>query len=73
MSIQIILAAGFCLLGGVLLLIAGQLFHSDLPAIFGLLLTLMGAIPLVIQLAKSWFAWYCKFPIFPTDNPKKED
>ena len=60
-----------------MLLIAGQLFHSDLPLIFGLLLTLMGASPLVIQLVRSypkcWFAWYCKLPIFPTDNPKKED
>ena len=73
MSIQTILAAGFCLLGGVMLLIAGQLFHSDLPLIFGLLLTLMGASPLVIQLVRSYLSWYHKFPITPTDTPKKED
>ena len=73
MSIKTILAAGVCLLGGVMLLIAGQLFHSDLPLIFGLLLTLMGASPLVIQLVRSYLSWYHKFPITPTDDPKKED
>ena len=56
-----------------MLLIAGQLFHSDLPLIFGLLLTLMGASPLVIQLFRSYLSWYHKFPITPTDDPKKED
>ncbi len=70
MSIQTILAAGFCLLGGVLLLIAAHLLYSDLCVIFGLLLTPMGAIPLVIQLTKSYLSWY---HASPTDDPKKED
>ena len=78
MSVQTILTAGFLFLGGVLLHCLSWLemhysFLSEWFFPFGLLFILIGAIPLMIHLAKCWFAWYCKLPIFPTDNSKKED
>ena len=74
MSVQTILAAGFLFQGGALLFIVSSLgFLSEWFFPFGLLFILVGAVPLMIHLTKCWFAWYCKLPIFPTDNPKKED
>ena len=74
MSVQTILAAGFLFLGGALLFIVSSLgFLSEWFFPFGLLFILIGAIPLMIHLAKRCFIWYCKLPIFPTDTPKKED
>ena len=74
MSVQTILAAGFLFLGGALLLLVSSLgFLSEWLFPFGLLFILVGAIPLMIHLAKCWLAWYCKLPIFPIDDTKKED
>ena len=74
MSVQTVLAAGFLLLGGILFLLVSSLdFFIEWLFPFGLLFILVGAVPLMIHLTKCWFAWYCKLPIFPTDNPKKED
>ena len=73
MSVQTILAAGFLFLGGALLQIVNVLDSSDWCFLFSLLFMLMGAIPLVIQLAKAWLSWYQKSPVPSTDDPKKED
>ena len=74
MSTQTILAAGFLFLGGTLLLIVSSLnFLSQWTFPFALLFMLIGAIPLVIQLAKAWLSWYQKSPVPSTDDPKKED
>ena len=73
MSVQTILAAGFLFLGGALLQIVNVLDSSDWRFLFSLLFMLMGAIPLVIQLAKAWLSWYQKPPVPSTDDPKKED
>ena len=74
MSTQTILAAGFLFLGGTLLLIVSSLnFLSQWTFPFALLFMLIGAIPLVIQLAKAWLSWYQKSPVTSTDDPKKED
>ena len=74
MSVQTILAAGFLFLGGILLFIVDSIyFLGDWVDLFSRLCMLLGVIPLVIHLAKCYFIWYCKLPIFPTDTPKKED
>ena len=74
MSTQTILAAGFLFLGGTLLLIVSSLnFLSQWTFPFALLFMLIGAIPLVIQLAKAWLSWYQKSPVPSTDDPKKDD
>ena len=73
MSVQTLLAAGFLFLGGALLQIVNILDSSDWRFLFSLLFMLMGAIPLVIQLARAWLSWYQKFPDSSTDNPTKED
>ena len=73
MSIQTTLAAGFLLLGGVLLRIAHALDYSDWYALLGSLFMLTGAAPLVIHLAKDWLSWFQKLPDSSADNPKKED
>ena len=49
MSIQTILASGFLLLGGALLLVVSSLDYSDFYTLFGLLFTLAGAVPLLIH------------------------
>lgn len=74
MSVQTVLAAGFLLLGGILFLLVSSLdFFIEWLFPFGLLFILIGAIPLVIQLAKAWLSWYQKSPVPSTDDPKKED
>lgn len=62
MSIPTILAAGFLFLGGILLQLVNMLHYSDWRAIIGPLLMLMGAVPLILHLARVWLSWYQTLP-----------
>lgn len=74
MSIPTILAAGFLFLGGILLQLVNMLRYSDWRTIIGPLLMLMGAVPLILHLAKVWLSWYQTLPPPPSfDHPAKED
>ena len=53
MSAKTILASGFLLLGGALLLLVSSLDYSDFYSLFGLLFTLAGAVPLLIHLVSQ--------------------
>lgn len=73
MSILTILAAGFLFLGGILLQLVNMLHYSDWRAIIGPLLMLMGAVPLILHLARVWLSWYQTLPPHSLDKPTKED
>lgn len=62
MSIPTILAAGFLFLGGILLQLVNMLHYSDWRAIIGPLLMLIGAVPLILHLARVWLSWYQTLP-----------
>ena len=69
MSAKTILASGFLLLGGALLLLVSSLDYSDFYSLFGLLFTLAGAVPLLIHLGSR----YHKSPPSSTNEDNKED
>ena len=73
MSAKTILASGFLLLGGALLLVVSSLDYSDFYSLFGLLFTLAGAVPLLIHLGSRYLTWYHKSPPSSTNEDNKED
>lgn len=73
MSAKTILASGFLLLGGALLLVVSSLDYSDFYTLFGLLFTLAGAVPLLIHLGARYLTWYHKSPPSSTNEDNKED
>ena len=74
MSVPTILAAGFLFLGGILLQLANMLYYSNWRAIIAPLLMPMGAVPLILHLAKVWLSWYQTLPPSPSfDKPAEED
>ncbi len=73
MSAKTILASGFLLLGGALLLLVSSLDYSDFYSLFGLLFTLAGAVPLLIHLGSRYLTWYHKSPHHPQMRDNKED
>ena len=74
MSVPTILAAGFLFLGGILMQLVNMLHYSNWRAIIAPLLMLMGAVPLILHLAKVWLSWYQTLPPSPSfDKPAEED
>ncbi len=73
LSAKTILASGFLLLGGALLLVVSSLDYSDFYSLFGLLFTLAGAVPLLIHLGSRYLTWYHKSPPSSTNEDNKED
>ena len=72
MSIKAVLAAGFLFLGGLLVLMILSLAGgSDWLILLGLLLVLLGGIPLLITLWTDFYGNEAAFP--PTKSSNKED
>lgn len=73
MSIQTILASGFLLLGGALLLVVSSLVTVISTVFLACCSRWQERVPLLIHLGSRYLTWYHKSPPSSTNEDNKED